>query len=81
MNVYWNENALSDYVSFLERQERSLGTIQKYRRDIRAFQKFMEREEALNKEAVLRYREKLSKDYASSTVNSMLAAINGFLLF
>lgn len=81
MHDYWKENALGEFEVFLKEQERSEGTIQKYRRDILAFQRFMEGETALHKEAVLKYRGKLSQQYASVTVNSMLAAVNGFLRF
>ena len=61
--------------------ERSLGTIQKYMRDIRCFFAFLPEGKELSKETVIAYKEHLAAQYAISTANSMLAAVGGFLRF
>ena len=69
------------YETYLHTEERSRGTIEKYLRDIRAFACWM-RERPLTKEAAAEWKEHLRiLGYAPSTVNSMLAALNGFLSF
>ena len=71
---------LEEYMDSLREQERSEGTIEKYRRDVTSFLTFLEGEE-ISKTAVLRFKEALQTTHAPSTVNSMLVAVNGFLRF
>lgn len=75
------EKKLEEYVTFLEKEERSRRTIEKYLRDIRQFLIYMETVPKWEKEAVVDYRERLETSYAVASVNSMLVAINGFLKF
>lgn len=58
--------------------EKSTATIQKYLRDMKAFFIFTDGE-AVTKDMVIRYKQHLVEQYAPSSVNSMLAAINCFL--
>lgn len=67
-----------EYEHFLYSEERSVNTIQKYLRDLRAFFLFLGDGE-LCKEIVVAWKERLIQTYAPASVNSMLAAINNFL--
>ena len=69
---------LSEYETYLRSEERSANTIAKYIRDLRAFFSFMGNE-PLCKEAVVSFKGYLTESYAPASVNSMLAAVNGFL--
>ena len=58
-----------------------MNTIQKYIRDITAFQKFLN-SHSVTKELAIKYKETLmSKNYTVSTVNSIIASLNSFFLF
>lgn len=70
---------LQDYTQYLIEEERSNATIEKYERDIRGFAHFLGATQAVSKERVLEYKEQLVARYATSSVNSMLTAINGIL--
>ena len=60
---------------FLE--ERSVATIQKYIRDVKAFMAYAQNS-AITKETVIAYKKYLQENYAVRSVNSMLASINSF---
>lgn len=74
------EKAIEEYKTYLDAQERSAATISKYLRDVRAFCAFLADRE-LDKAAVVAYKEALEPRYAAASVNSMLAAVNGFTEF
>lgn len=63
----------------LEDEEKTAATIEKYIRDVREFQKYAGKEAKVTKELTRAYKEKLRREYAPASVNSMLAALNGFL--
>ena len=64
----------------LKEEEKSRATIDKYLHDIRIFSEFLQ-DETISKERTIAYKEHLSTQYAISSVNSMLAALNCFLRF
>ncbi len=76
---------LADYEIWLRQQEKSIGTIKKYVRDIRQFQWWCskrDKENVLSAELIAQWREWLQNSgYASVTVNSMIGAMNSFLHF
>lgn len=78
MSYRWMETFLTEYVQFLEAEEKSAGTIKKYRRDIEEFHQFLGEKEEVTKELMLEFKQSLTERYASRTVNSKLAAINSF---
>lgn len=81
MGYQVEEKNIRDYRNYLVREEREKGTIQKYMRDIHAFLKWLGKQD-VSKELVLKWKEALcEKEYAASTVNSMLSAVNGFFQF
>lgn len=69
---------LSEYENYLRSEERSTNTVTKYIRDLRTFFSYLEGGE-VRKEDVIRFKEHLLEQYAPVSVNSMLAAVNGFL--
>lgn len=72
---------IENYVRHLINEEKSGLTIQKYLRDIQNFLKFSEKQ-PITKELTIAYKQDLiARNYAVSSVNSMLAALNGFLDF
>ena len=75
------EKQLRQFAVHLRSGERSPGTVEKYRRDIRAFAAWLDGRE-LTGETAAKWREHLLKTgYAPVTVNSMLSAVNGFFKF
>lgn len=79
-NRVLTEEQISQFENWLHKNERSKNTIEKYIRDVRHFKQYAEKEE-INKEKVLDYKKNLSLQYALTSANSMLAALNTFLKF
>ena len=69
---------LEHYGQYLTECEKSKNTIEKYLRDVRTFLIFSGERE-LSKEIVLDYKKLLVEKYRTSSVNSMLIAVNGYL--
>lgn len=67
-----------DYENYLVEEERSGNTITKYMRDLKSYFIFLQGE-AVTKESLVCWKEKLTQTYLPASVNSMLAAVNGFL--
>lgn len=66
---------------YLHSEERSKGTIEKYKRDITAFAAWLDGRE-VSKENAAEWKEfLLSSGYAPVTINSMMASINTFCVF
>ena len=74
------QKILKEYEKHLQYQERSQKTIEKYIRYLRAFFIFMNGKK-IEKEAVLKWKETLRDTHAPASINSMLAAVNGYLEF
>lgn len=66
--------------AWLAENERSEATIAKYLRDVDAFRRFLNNR-PISKELVIAYKEELRQGYSVASANSMLAAINRFLVF
>ena len=72
---------LECFAAYLKSKERSELTIEKYLRDVRKFAGYLNGDE-VTKEAVTGFKEMLcEKGYAIRSINSMLAAINSFLIY
>ena len=71
---------MQEFEFHLRNEERSSATIEKYMRDVRKFVEFA-RCENIDKQKVLEYKSELSRTYAVSSANSMIAAVNCFLRF
>ena len=75
------EKYLHRFRKYLREEEKSAATIEKYMRDVKHFLCFAGGDRKLEKELVLEYKEQLSKTYAITSANSMLASLNSFLKF
>ncbi len=75
-----NEALIQNYRTFLREQERAPGTVQKYTHDLGAFLAFAGKQ-PLTKSLLIAWKEALTAAHAPASVNSMLAAVNGFLKF
>ncbi len=75
------KNDLWAFAACLRREERSSGTVEKYRRDAAAFAAWLGCRE-LTRETAARWRDHLLREgYAPATINSMLSAVNALFRF
>lgn len=63
----------------LKEAEKSRATIDKYLRDAARFMGFVGEGKIVTKDTVIAYKEYLAENYAVTSANSMLAAVNSFL--
>lgn len=68
------------YAAYLQEQERAKNTVNKYVHDLHDLMAFL-KNQPVTKGAVIAWKEHLADLYAPATVNSMLAAVNGFFHF
>lgn len=68
------------YATYLQEQEKSTATIQKYLHDLKVLYEYLS-EMPITKSILIRWKKQLTADYASATVNTMLAAMNSFVDF
>lgn len=72
---------LTVFKDYLVREEKSMATVEKYLRDVRAFFVYMGKRE-VTKELVIAYKHYLEEQgFAVRSINSMLASVNAFLKF
>ena len=72
--------AIKEYLADLAERECAAATIRKYSHDLNCLLEYFAGE-PLTKTALINWKEHLTKTYAPASVNSMLAAANGFLMF
>lgn len=65
---------------YLLERENAPATIQKYKTDVRTFFRYMDSNHEITKECLLQYKNWLIEHYALSSVNSMLVALNQYLV-
>jgi site-specific recombinase XerD len=70
----------NEFRNWLQAEERSLGTIENYLRDLRTFAVWLEGR-AVSKALVTEWKEGLQGQYAAVTVNAKLSAVNAFFRF
>lgn len=78
MGHYMNETLISDFRTMLVADEKSAATVAKYMRDVYAFAAYVGLGALVTKEVAVAYKQSLMEQYAPSSVNSMLAAVNRF---
>ena len=78
MGLTLDKKVMERFEEKLREEEKSKATLEKYMRDARAFAAFLG-DAPVTKEAAIRYKEHLSKRYAVSSANSMLAAVNSLV--
>ncbi len=72
---------INQYELELYEEEKSKATIQKYLRDLRRFFMYLPELKEVNKKAVIQYKQYLKEHYKATSANSMLVALNRFLMF
>ena len=80
-NLTISKEMLPAYREYLQDEERSRATVEKYLRDVRVFLEYVGENQVLGKERIREYKEELRERYKISSANSMLAAVNSFLVF
>ncbi len=75
------EGLLKRYEEYLQDEERSQATVEKYIRDVRRFMVFVGDDGVVDRETVRGYKQELRELYKMTSANSMLAALNSFLGF
>lgn len=75
-----DEKLLTKYENWLYENERSRGTIKRYRTCLVRFARFLEGR-PVSKEQVIRWKEGLKGKMSPSTVNGFLAAVNGLFRY
>lgn len=78
MAYVMNEEHIRQFQALLIDEEKSDATIRKYIRDLTSFFEFLDEGKMVDKAAVIRYKQYLIANYSASSVNSMLASVNGF---
>lgn len=79
-NTALTPRRVKTYLNWLTERERSRSTLNKYCRDLASLQTFLAGR-PLTKTVLLAWKAQLSEHYAPATVNSMLAAVNGYLVY
>lgn len=74
------EETVRDFEAFLRWEEKSPVTIEKYVNDVRKFMAFCTGQ-AVSKDLILDYKQKLVEQYAARSVNSKLASLNSLFSF
>lgn len=74
------EAQMEPYMAYLRQEERSRGTIEQYKKSVRCFLSWGEDKE-LTKASLIAYKEKLQEECQAASVNTKLAAVNGFFQF
>jgi integrase/recombinase XerD len=72
------ENMIPLYEAYLQEEEKSAATIEKYLHSVRQFVAVCTGKK-IDKAVVLEYKAKLARIYTPASANAVLAAINGFL--
>ena len=76
-----NAETVEQFRRYLEREEKSAATIEKYIRDVKAFSSYI-KTASVTKDAVIGYKQKLlDSGYAIHSINSMLASLNCLFTF
>ena len=81
MEHYMTNEKIDHYLKALENEERAAATVEKYRRALLSFAAFLSGA-AVTQEMIRLWKDDLrEKNYAPSTINAYLAALNGFFHF
>ncbi len=81
LSITINDFDLEEFKTYLYERENSNATIEKYMTDVRTFYNFLNGSQTVNKKCLVAYKDWLVEHYAITSANSMIAALNQFLLF
>lgn len=79
--IHIRENSIKEFTEYLAEREHAEATIRKYITDVRTFLEFQGENRQICKSCLLEYKAWIMERYTVSSVNSMLAALNQFLVF
>lgn len=74
------EAMLLRYRAYLEEEEKSRNTIEKYMRDLRAFRSWLS-DRPVSRQETAAYKERLKEIYTVRSINSMLSSVNSFFRY
>ena len=81
MEYYMTDERITEYLKALENEERAAATVEKYRRALLSFAAFLSGA-AVTPEMIRLWKDNLrARNYVPSTINTYLAALNGFFRF
>lgn len=75
------EEMIENFAEYLTEKENAQATIEKYIRDIKRFVGYLDGDMLITKQRLLAYKEWLIDHYCISSANSMIAALNQFLVY
>ena len=78
---YFSEKDIREFRYYLQERENAQATMEKYIRDVRNFMEYVGKGRKVDKEKLLQYKQWLVENYAISSANSMIVALNQFLIF
>ena len=78
--IYLTDKLIERYATYLTEAERAETTVQKYLHDVSVFKKYIQ-DAPITKAAMIGWKRQLTESHAPASVNSMLAAVNGLLVF
>lgn len=78
--ILLTDKTIKKYIEYLQEIERSNSTIKSYRREVMSLQFYLD-DSPLTKNKLLSYKTMLTSQYAPTTCNVSIAAINSFLNF
>ena len=78
---YFSEKDSREFRYYLQERENAQATMEKYIRDVRNFMEYVGKGRKVDKEKLLQYKQWLVENYAISSANSMIVALNQFLIF
>ncbi len=73
-------DSIKEYAQYLCEQEKSITTVKTYTHNLAMVENYFNGTE-LTKTKIIEWKESLISEYAISTVNAILAALNGFFKF
>jgi len=76
-----SDQNIAQFSEMLKNHERSDVTIRKYTRDVLTFRQWLGDDKSFDKVRIMQYKEELQKKYKTNSTNSMLSALNTFLLY
>ena len=79
-DTYLTQGRIEQYIAHLQEEERSTATIQKYRHDLNVLAAALGGA-PITKIFLIEWKQTLTESLSPATVNSMLAAVNGFLSY
>lgn len=79
--MVFEEKMTEGFARYLGEKECAPATVEKYARDIKTFTKYLGSDKRITKQRLLDYKAWLIENYCVSSANSMIVALNQFLIY